>query len=143
MSASRLSGAASVPFRLRLVAIPGDLRRRTGLRLASLGIDPLGQVELGLGDVGFRRVVADEAFHQADAAEKPALVFQETGHAALAGEAAFDGRPAGRVAPLDLADLAVGPGSGQQLFERYRLLGPLLLDCLAVLHQLGRAESSR
>ena len=70
------------------------------------------------------------------------MVFEEPGYAALAGKTAFDGRPAGHVAPFDFADFAIGPRRRQQLIERYRFLRPFLLDGLAVLHELRRGSAA-
>ena len=112
------------------------------MHLCGLGINPLGQFQFGLGHVGLGWIVAEQPVHLADAAEELALGVEEPGHAAFARKIAFDRRTAGHVAPLEFADLAIGSPGGQQLIERDRFPGPLLLDDFAILHQLGRGRAA-
>ena len=109
-----------------------------GGHLRRLGIDVLGQGVGGLGDVALRWILAQHPAQDVDAAQEVALLFQESGHAAVALEAALDRRPEDQIAPFELAHVVVCRPHLHDLGERNLVVRPLLLDDLEVADHLGR-----
>ena len=114
-------------------------RRSSGSAAAwALGQNVLRQRVGGLGRIALRRIFAQQLAQDVHAAGKLSFRFQEPGHCRVADEAALDRRAQNQIAPLELADRMVRRRHLHDLGEGHLHFGPLFLDDLDIVDDLGR-----